>query len=177
MNNSFKLVVLAASFGFLVACHKKTDVMPSHPSENGGETKPPVDTSMNSDPNKGYMVDLDDPNAAPCLKSRTVNFDLDQTSVKSEFQDIIACHAKYLGFHPTARLNLEGNADERGSREYNRGLGERRGNAVNDMLQAQGGKSEQISVISYGEERPTCNDSNEECWAQNRRVDLVYTAK
>ena len=74
-------------------------------------------------------------------------------------------------------MNLEGNADERGSREYNLGLGERRGNAVSSAIQAQGGSGSQISVVSYGEERPVCTDSNEDCWARNRRVEIIYTAK
>jgi peptidoglycan-associated lipoprotein len=74
-------------------------------------------------------------------------------------------------------MNLEGNADERGSREYNLGLGERRGNAVSSALQANGGSGSQITVVSYGEERPTCTQSSEDCWAKNRRVEIVYTAK
>ena len=74
-------------------------------------------------------------------------------------------------------MNLEGHADERGSREYNMGLAERRGNAVSSALQANGGSGSQISVISYGEERPACTDSSEDCWAKNRRVEIVYTAK
>jgi peptidoglycan-associated lipoprotein len=74
-------------------------------------------------------------------------------------------------------MTLEGNADERGSREYNLGLGERRGNAVSSALQANGGSAGQITVVSYGEERPTCTTSGEDCWAKNRRVEIVYTAK
>jgi len=70
-------------------------------------------------------------------------------------------------------MTLEGNADERGTREYNLGLGERRGNAVSAAL----GSSGQTSVVSYGEEKPVCLDSNEDCWAKNRRVEIVYTAK
>ncbi len=89
----------------------------------------------------------------------------------------MACHAKYLRDRPSARLRLEGNADERGSREYNLGLGERRGNAVSSALQANGGSGSQLSVVSYGEERPVCNESGEGCWSQNRRVELVYSAK
>ena len=89
----------------------------------------------------------------------------------------IACHAKYLRDRPSSRMTLEGNADERGSREYNLGLGERRGNAVSSALQANGGSGGQITVVSYGEERPTCTDSTEDCWAKNRRVEIVYTAK
>jgi peptidoglycan-associated lipoprotein len=89
----------------------------------------------------------------------------------------MACHAKYLRDRPTSRMTLEGNADDRGSREYNIGLGERRGNAVSSALQANGGSGSQIQVTSYGEERPTCSASSEDCWAKNRRVEIVYTAK
>jgi peptidoglycan-associated lipoprotein len=106
-----------------------------------------------------------------------VYFDLDQDALKPEFQAAMACHAKYLRDRPSARLRLEGNADERGSREYNLGLGERRGNAVSSALQASGGNGSQLTVISYGEERPVCNEASESCWAQNRRVELVYSAK
>ena len=112
-----------------------------------------------------------------CLRNRVVYFDLDQDALKPEFQAAMACHAKYLRDRPSARLRLEGNADERGSREYNLGLGERRGNAVSSALQANGGSGSQLTVISYGEERPVCNDAGESCWAQNRRVELVYSAK
>ena len=70
-----------------------------------------------------------------------------------------------------------GNTDERGSREYNLGLGERRGNAASSAVQASGGSAGQLTVVSYGEERPVCTESNEECWARNRRAELVYTAK
>jgi peptidoglycan-associated lipoprotein len=94
-----------------------------------------------------------------------------------QFQAAMACHAKYLRDRPSSRMTLEGNADERGSREYNLGLGERRGNAVSSALQANGGSGSQVTVVSYGEERPTCTDSNEDCWAKNRRVEIVYTAK
>jgi peptidoglycan-associated lipoprotein len=112
-----------------------------------------------------------------CLRQRVVYFDLDKDALKPEFQAIMNCHAKYLRDRPSARLRLEGNADERGSREYNLGLGERRGNAVSSALQANGGSGSQLSVISYGEERPVCTESNEGCWSKNRRVELVYSAK
>ena len=97
--------------------------------------------------------------------------------VKPEYQAIINCHAKYLRDRPSSRLTLEGNTDERGSREYNLGLGERRGNAASSAVQASGGSAGQLTVVSYGEERPVCTESNEECWARNRRAELVYTAK
>jgi peptidoglycan-associated lipoprotein len=112
-----------------------------------------------------------------CLRQRVVSFDYDQDALRPEFQAAMACHAKYLRDRPSSRMTLEGNADERGSREYNLGLGERRGNAVSSALQANGGSGSQITVVSYGEERPTCTASSEDCWAKNRRVEIVYTAK
>lgn len=112
-----------------------------------------------------------------CLRTRVVYFDFDQATIRPEFQAAMACHSKYLRDRPSARMNLEGNADERGSREYNLGLGERRGNAVWSALAANGASSSQGSVISYGEERPVCTESSEDCWARNRRVEIVYTVK
>jgi len=112
-----------------------------------------------------------------CLQQRVVYFDYDQDLVKSDFAAAMGCHAKYLRDRPSARITLEGHADERGSRAYNLGLGERRGNAVNSALQGNGGAADQLTVVSYGEERPVCTDSNESCWQQNRRVEIKYTAR
>jgi peptidoglycan-associated lipoprotein len=142
---------------------------------------PPADTGVPATTEPGPAAagaygpgDLD---TDACLRQRVVYFDLDQDLVKPEFQAAMSCHAKYLRDRPSSRVTLEGNADERGSREYNLGLGERRGNAVSSALQANGGSGSQLTVVSYGEERPTCTQSNEDCWAKNRRVEIVYTAK
>lgn len=144
---------------------------------------PPAQTEVNTAPAQSYTApvagaytpaDLD---TDPCLRTRVIYFDLDQDMLKPEFQAAITCHAKYLRDRPSARLRLEGNADERGSREYNMGLGERRGNAVSSALQASGGSAGQLTVVSYGEERPVCTESNEGCWSKNRRVELIYTDK
>jgi len=132
----------------------------------GANTAPIVDNT----PGRYTAADLD---TDACLRQRIVYFDFDQDTLRPEFQNIVACHAKYLRDQPQSRMNLEGNADERGTREYNLGLGERRGNAVMAAL----GSSQQVSVVSYGEERPTCADSTEDCWQRNRRVEIVYTAK
>ncbi|MEO5623310.1 MAG: peptidoglycan-associated lipoprotein Pal [Dokdonella sp.] len=112
-----------------------------------------------------------------CLRQRVVYFDLDKSEIKPEFQAQIACHAEYLKQFPQSRVTLEGNTDERGSREYNLGLGERRGNAVQGALSAAGASSSQLNVTSYGEERPVCREHGESCWSKNRRVEIVYTAK
>ena len=117
---------------------------------------------------------LDNPESL--LDKRLIYFDFDRSVIRSEFRDILSAHATYLSSHPGARVTLEGHADERGTREYNLGLGERRGNSVRDALLAQGANNRQIDVVSYGEERPVCRQSNESCWWQNRRVEILYTA-
>jgi peptidoglycan-associated lipoprotein len=113
----------------------------------------------------------------PCLRQRAIYFDFDKTEIQSEFHSQVACHAEYLRQFPNARMRLEGNADERGTRDYNQGLGERRGNAVSSALTAAGASVSQVNVVSYGEERPVCREHNESCWQKNRRVDIVYTSK
>lgn len=152
-----------------VACSKKV-------KEEAPPTQPttPVTTPAPTTPGAYTPEDLD---TDACLRQRVVYFDFDQDALRPEFQAIVACHAKYLRDRPTSRMTLEGNADERGSRDYNVGLGERRGNAVTSAIQANGGSGSQQTVVSYGEERPVCTESNEDCWARNRRVEIVYTAK
>lgn len=153
----------------MAACAKK-----AVKTEAPVETAPVAQTTPSDTSGKYKVGDLD---SDSCLRQRVVYFDLDQTNIKSEFQAQISCHAAYLRQFPNARVTLEGNADERGTREYNLGLGERRGNAVSSALQANGGSASQLNVVSYGEERPNCSDSSEECWGKNRRVEIVYTAK
>lgn len=171
MNKSTQvLLVSLLSVAVLAGCSKKVkETPPPPPAETGTTTPPPPTTSGLYGPE-----DLD---TDACLRQRVVYFDFDQDSVKPEFQAIVACHAKYLRDRPSARITLQGNTDERGTRAYNQALGERRGDAVNSALQANGGSGSQLTVVSYGEERPTCTESNEGCWSQNRRVEIVYTAK
>ena len=111
------------------------------------------------------------------LAKKSVFFAFDQFSVDAKYRDVVKEQADFIAAHPNDAVMVEGNADERGSREYNLGLGERRGNAASSAVQASGGSAGQLTVVSYGEERPVCTESNEECWARNRRAELVYTAK
>ena len=97
-----------------------------------------------------------------------------KSDVLSEYNEVLSDHAQYLGENNAARVRLEGHADERGSREYNIGLGERRAQAVRRVLLIQGAAANQITTVSYGEERPQEYGSNEAAWAKNRRVELVY---
>ena len=106
-----------------------------------------------------------------------VFFESDQTELSPQAIATLDKQAQWLQQYNRYSFTIEGHADERGTREYNLGLGERRGNAVGGALQANGGSAGQITVVSYGEERPTCNDTAESCWQQNRRVEIVYTAK
>ena len=102
-------------------------------------------------------------------------FDFDKAVVKADAFEDLSAHAKYLSANPEARVVLEGHADERGTREYNMALGERRAKAVSRFLTVQGAGSNQIEVVSYGEERPAVMGHDESSWSQNRRVELKYS--
>ena len=115
---------------------------------------------------------LDNPNSL--LFTKTIYFDFDQSTIRSEFVDVLRAHAAYLNSNRSVTVLVEGHADERGSREYNIGLGERRANAVKRFLEAEGVDSTQINTISYGEERPVAMGHDDVSWAENRRAVLVY---
>jgi peptidoglycan-associated lipoprotein len=114
--------------------------------------------------------------ASGILSDRTIYFDFDSSNVQQEYMKIVKRHAAYLAQYPDVSVRLEGHTDERGSREYNVGLGERRADSVNSLLQAYGVAQDQIETVSYGEEIPAEQGSNEQAWSQNRRVELVYPA-
>ncbi len=111
---------------------------------------------------------------SPELQNRTLYFDFDSSEIKADYADLLSAHARYLASNASIRVRLEGNTDERGSREYNIGLGERRAQAVRRALMLQGVAEGQITTVSYGEERPAITGHSEEAWAKNRRVEIVY---
>ncbi len=115
---------------------------------------------------------LKDPNNI--LSKRSIYFDFDKDEVKAEFRPLVEAHAKYLTSHADAKIMLQGNADDRGSREYNLSLGQRRAVAVKKVMNVLGVNDKQIETVSYGEEKQQCADKTEACWAQNRRADIVY---
>jgi peptidoglycan-associated lipoprotein len=115
---------------------------------------------------------LENPNSL--LATRVIYFDFDQSTVRTDYLDVIRAHADYLAANPQAVVRLEGHADEKGTREYNLGLGENRANSVRDLLLAQGVSQNQMVVVSYGEERPAAFEHTEEAMALNRRVELIY---
>ncbi|MGD2137411.1 MAG: peptidoglycan-associated lipoprotein Pal [Gammaproteobacteria bacterium] len=118
----------------------------------------------------GYS--LDDPNSP--LARRVIYFEYDSAEIAYEDQDLLLAHAGYLAANPTTHVTLEGHADERGSREYNIGLGDRRAQSVQRVLELNGVPVAQISIVSYGEEKPAAEGHSETAWRLNRRVELVY---
>ncbi|NOZ38169.1 MAG: peptidoglycan-associated lipoprotein Pal [Gammaproteobacteria bacterium] len=117
--------------------------------------------------------ELEDPNGP--LAKRVFYFGLDSSSLSADDREVIAAHAKYLSAHPKVTVVLEGHTDERGSREYNIALGERRARAVEQLLLVQGVSPSQVQLISFGEERPVALDHNEAAWRLNRRVEFLYS--
>ncbi|HEX7047006.1 MAG TPA: peptidoglycan-associated lipoprotein Pal [Gammaproteobacteria bacterium] len=129
---------------------------------NGGIGEP---EAMEADP-------LEDPESP--LNDRIVYFEFDRSDIPAEHLATLDAHARYLIENPDVKIRLEGHADERGSREYNIGLGDRRAQAVRRILLFQGVANDQVSTVSYGEERPAVEGHTDEAYAQNRRVEIVY---
>jgi peptidoglycan-associated lipoprotein len=120
----------------------------------------------------GKADPLKDPNNI--LSKRVIYFEYNQDTVKSEFTEVIQAHARYLNDNRGRKIRLEGHADERGSREYNMALGQRRGDAVRRATTILGVGNDRIEVVSFGEDKPRSTGHDEAAWAQNRRVEIVY---
>lgn len=108
---------------------------------------------------------------------RSVYFDYDVYSIKADYTPVIERHGKFLASNPSVMIKIEGNADERGSAEYNLALGQKRAEAVLNALKIYGAKPGQMEAVSWGKEKPMATGHDEAAWAQNRRVDLSYPAK
>ncbi len=137
-------------------------------SRGGTSTQPITTTTIPGDP-------LKDPSSP--LAKRSVYFDFDRDDIKDEYRPMLEAHAKYLAQNQGKKMLIQGNADDRGSREYNIGLGQRRADAVKRTLVLMGAAEVQIESVSLGEEKPVCTEQTEECWAKNRRADLLYTGE
>src|SRR5690242_11477995 len=173
MKNLVSISVLLASVALLAGCPaKKPDVAETPP-------QPTVDNTAgveNADAVAGDSTATMGP-SGELLSKRIVYFDFDRAEIRADSQSVVAAHARYLAGAPAQKVRLEGHADERGSREYNIGLGERRAQAVRRALLLQGVAEVQLSTVSYGEERPAVAGSDEAAWAKNRRVEIVYLAQ
>jgi peptidoglycan-associated lipoprotein len=169
MKNLASISVLLITLAMFAGCKAKPPVVAETPPA------PTSDTSGVEDPNA--TVGDTDALAGPSgelLSKRIVYFDLDRADIRADSTSVVAAHAAYLAKNPNQKVRLEGHADERGSREYNIGLGERRGQSVRRALALQGVAEAQLSTVSYGEERPAAAGSDEQAYALNRRVEIVY---
>ena len=134
----------------------------------GSTTTPSATSSVEGNP-------LHDPNNI--LSKRSVYFDFDSNAVKDEYRPLIQAHARYMVDHPDTRIRIEGNCDERGSREYNLALGQRRAEAVKKIMTVLGVPDNRIETISFGEEKPVALGHDEASWAKNRRADIKYAGE
>ena len=174
MKSAWRLILALMIALTLAACQTTPDE--PEPTPEPEPPKTDVDTSAAPDPHD-YTDSRNFDNPESLLSKRVIYFDFDKSTVRPEYRGIVSAHAAYSAANSSARVTLEGHADERGTREYNLGLAERRGNAVSGLMSAQGSRGSQLTVVSYGEERPTCRVSDDECWSLNRRVEIVYTAR
>jgi len=173
MRRMVVVLLLAAALGLGACASKKPKFVPAPgPSapeagaQGSGANNPSADAGGADEETEGPQGGL--------LATRLVYFDFDSSEIKGQGTDVVGAHAKFLASHASARVRLEGHTDERGSREYNIGLGERRAQAVRRALLLQGASEGQISTVSYGEERPAVPGHDEAAWAKNRRVEIVY---
>src|SRR5271165_5369005 len=181
MKRMVSIACLLAAASLLAGCPKKATTVeppvagsqvPGSSSTSPGEGASTTTTPLGGE--AGTAMAGQGGAAAGLLAQRVIYFDFDKSDIKPEFNDIIAAHARNLTAHPNLKLKLEGNTDERGTREYNIGLGERRAQAVRRALLLQGAAESQLTTVSFGAERPAVEGDDEAAWAQNRRVELVY---
>lgn len=168
------LVVLGLLSLVLAGCGSKDTIPDPDASDSVGMD----DNGMTDDYGSGGgLADGEDVAYDPMNEelATVVYFDYDSSELRAEDTEIVARHARQLGMNPNMTVRLEGHADERGSREYNIGLGERRAQTVRRLLLIQGASASQVSTVSFGEERPAVEGSTEAAYAQNRRVELAYS--
>ena len=172
------VTVLAVS---LAACTKPKQVQPEAQAPAAATTDSGATTSgLGNDANAAggtgtaTALTAQQQALAALMARRIVYFAYDSSEISPEYVAVVTAHAAYLAKYPAARVRLEGHTDERGSREYNIGLGERRAQTVRKALLLQGVAESQLTTVSYGEERPAADGSDEAAYAQNRRVELVH---
>jgi peptidoglycan-associated lipoprotein len=166
------LLVVAACSNTPTKDEAPGNVEPSAPS-----LQRPAETTTTSPTRASPVAEAPNPLKDPgnILSKRSFYFDYDQFLIKDPDRPLLQAHASYLRQHPTAKVVVQGNTDERGTREYNIALGQRRSDAVKQILSLLGADDRQIEAVSFGKEKPRCTASDESCWSQNRRADLVYS--
>jgi peptidoglycan-associated lipoprotein len=172
-----KLIALSASTLLFTACSQTPPAPEQSPagveSRSPSAVTAPVAAPSAFDPMS--LAALKDPRSP--LSKRNVYFDYDSYVIKDEFKSLLAAHAKFLTANTKFKMLIQGNADERGSREYNLALGQKRSEAVKTALGLLGVFEAQLESVSLGEEKPVCADQAEACWAQNRRGEMLYSGE
>jgi peptidoglycan-associated lipoprotein len=169
MSNARTILVTMTAILALSACAKKRIEIPPEPI--GTRTTPPATQTVSADPSRptpGSQADF-----VASISADRIFFDTDKFDVDAEDQDVLRSQAEWLAKYPAKRVSIEGHADERGTRDYNLALGERRANAAKNFLASLGIDPARISTISYGKERPDALGSDEASWARNRRAVTV----
>jgi peptidoglycan-associated lipoprotein len=174
-----KLVVLLLPVLLIIGCSSKggeTEESAAEESISGGQEtiEAPVVEEVTPITTIEPETVVEETGDSDLLAERKVYFDFDRSEIRPEFRDLIAAHANYLAANPDVSVTIEGHCDERGTREYNMALGERRADAVRRLLTLQGASKSQISTVSYGEEQPAVEGHDESAWKWNRRAVIVY---
>jgi peptidoglycan-associated lipoprotein len=172
-----QLVTVLTATLILTGCPKKPAVKPDAGTSSTQTSSADTTAAPTTNANQGVSnAEVETAKALQELQriGLVIYFDYDKSEIKSEYVSVLAAHAKFLNANVNRKARLEGHTDERGSREYNIGLGERRSQAVRRALLLQGVSENQIATISYGEERPAASGSDEEAYAKNRRVEIGY---
>jgi peptidoglycan-associated lipoprotein len=171
MKQSRLLLAVVALMPFVFAGCATEPASQAPVEDRTGEPAPQGETASATEKSAaGSAVEA----GAELLAKRRVYFAFDSSSIDEESRAIIEAHATHLAANTSIKVRLEGNCDERGTREYNLALGERRAQAVERIIRALGVGAERITPVSYGEEKPVALDHNESAWRQNRRVEIVY---
>ena len=150
---------------FLIGCSSTPIVDVSKPAG-------PSASNDSNDEKDLDLASLRDPNNI--LSKRSIYFDYDKDTVKAQYKDLLEAHAKYVASHPKAKMTLTGNTDDRGSREYNVSLGQKRSVSVKKSMNVLGAQDAQIETVSFGEERADTNCKDDACYGKDRRVDISY---
>jgi peptidoglycan-associated lipoprotein len=162
--------------GLLAACASTPTPTTTAPVENKTEpTAPSTNTQPVAPQTTNEMDPLKDP--SNILSKRSVYFDFDKYDIRDDQKAVVEAHGRYLAAHANRNVRVEGNADERGSREYNLALGQKRAEVVRKALTALGAKDSQVEATSNGKEKPKASGHDEASWAENRRDDVIYNGE
>ena len=173
MTRTLTLIIATAALSLGACAKKRPEVLPPAPAGSGTETGTGV-----TDPNAaGAVTPGSDADFQRSVSSNTILFALDQYDIDAQARTILDSQAEWLARYPNVRVTIEGHADERGTREYNLALGDRRANAAKNYLAAKGVNPARLTTIIYGKERPVALGSDEESWAQNRRAVTVVLSQ